>query len=120
MAMTQGCKRTNYSTEMFSFTIPFILPFRKLTVMDFMKKIVSESHETGKVTRPVTCKHDSTLQSVIHILASQSIHRIYTVDGQDRVIGVITLRDVISCYITEPSYHFDDYYGFAVKEMLNQ
>ncbi|XP_061338786.1 SNF1-related protein kinase regulatory subunit gamma-1-like [Gastrolobium bilobum] len=94
--------------------------FRNLTVMDFMNKIVSTSQETGKVTRPITCKPDSTLQSVIHTLASQSIHRIYAVDGQNEVVGVITLRDVISCFITEPSYHFDDYYGFAVKEMLNQ
>lgn len=87
--------------------------------MDYMKKIVSASHESGKVTRPITCKPDSTLQSVIHTLASQSIHRVYTVDEQDQVVGVITLRDVISCFINEPDYHFDDYYGFAVKEMLN-
>lgn len=87
--------------------------------MDFMKKIHSASHGTGKVTRPLTCKPDSTLESVIHTLSSQSIHRIYTVDGLDQVVGVITLRDVISCFISEPDYHFDDYYGFAVKEMLN-
>ncbi|CAL0315160.1 unnamed protein product [Lupinus luteus] len=94
--------------------------FRKLTVMDFMSKIASLNQEAGKVIRPITCKPDSTLQSVIHTLASQSIHRIYAVNEQEEVIGVITLRDVISCFITEPSYHFDDYYGFAVKEMLNQ
>ncbi|KAG5087801.1 hypothetical protein AAZX31_01G041600 [Glycine max] len=94
--------------------------FRKLTVMDFMKKIVSSSLQTGKVTQPITCKPDSTLQGVIHTLASQSIHRIYVVDGHDEVVGVITLRDVISCFVTEPPYNFDDYYGFAVKEMLNQ
>lgn len=89
-------------------------------MMEFMKKIVSASHEAGKLTRPITCKPDSTLHSVIHTLASQSIHRIYAVDGQDQVVGVITLRDVISCFITEPPYQFDDYYGFAVQEMLNQ
>ncbi|KAL5122301.1 SNF1-related protein kinase regulatory subunit gamma-1-like [Glycine soja] len=94
--------------------------FRKLTVMNFMNKIVSSSLQTGKVTQSITCKPDSTLQGVIHTLASQSIHRIYVVDGQDEVVGVITLRDVISCFVTEPPYNFDDYYGFAVKEMLNQ
>ncbi|KAJ1423602.1 CBS domain [Sesbania bispinosa] len=94
--------------------------FRKLTVMDFMKIITSVPQDEGKVTQPITCKPNSRLQSVIHTLASQSIHRIYVVDGQDEVVGVITLRDVISCFITEPTYHFDDYYGFAVKEMLNQ
>lgn len=89
-------------------------------MMDFMNKIASESLGPGKVTQPITCKPDSTLQGVIHTLSSQSIHRIYVVDGQDEVVGVITLRDVISCFVTEPPYHFDDYYGFAVKEMLNQ
>ncbi|OIW16903.1 hypothetical protein TanjilG_01768 [Lupinus angustifolius] len=94
--------------------------FRKLTVMDFMSEIASLNRDSRKVTRPITCKPDSTLQSVINNLASQSIHRIYAVNEQEEVIGVITLRDVISSFITEPSYHFDDYYGFAVKEMLNQ
>lgn len=88
--------------------------------MDFMDQIVSASHETGKVTQPITCKPDSTLQGVIHTLASKSIHRIYVVDEQDEVVGVITLRDVISCFVTEPAYHFDDYYGFAVQEMLSK
>ncbi|KAK7274748.1 hypothetical protein RIF29_15846 [Crotalaria pallida] len=94
--------------------------FRKLTVMDFISKIASLNQEAGKVIRPITCRLDSTLQTVIHTLASQSIHRIYAVNEQEEVLGVITLRDVISCFITEPDYHFDDYYGFAVKEMLNQ
>ncbi|CAJ1931723.1 unnamed protein product [Sphenostylis stenocarpa] len=94
--------------------------FRKLTVMDFMNEVVSSSLETGNFGQPITCKLDSTMQAVIHSLASQSIHRIHVVDGQDEVVGVITLRDVISCFVTEPPYHFDDYYGFAVKEMMSQ
>ncbi|KAK8472010.1 hypothetical protein PHAVU_002G089600 [Phaseolus vulgaris] len=95
--------------------------FRKLTVMDFMNKIVSSSLQTGNGShQPITCKPDATMQSVIHTLTSQSIHRIHVVDGQNEVVGVITLRDVISCFVTEPPYHFDDYYGFAVKEMLSQ
>ncbi|RDX73998.1 SNF1-related protein kinase regulatory subunit gamma-1-like protein, partial [Mucuna pruriens] len=94
--------------------------FRKLTVMDFMNKIASASQVTGKVIHPIACKPDAKLQDVIHTLASESIHRIYVVDGQDEVVGVITLRDVISCFVTDPPYSFDDYYGFAVEEMLNQ
>lgn len=90
-------------------------------MMDFLKRIVSSSLQTGNAShQPITCKPDSTLQSVIHTLASQSIHRIHVVDGQDELVGVITLRDVISCFVTEPPYHFDDYYGFAVKEIFIQ
>ncbi|KAI4328397.1 hypothetical protein L6164_020754 [Bauhinia variegata] len=94
--------------------------FRKLTVTDFMNTIVTATRQIGKVTQPITCKPNSTLGDVIHTLASQSVHRIYTINENDEVVGVITLRDVISCFITEPSYHFDDYFGFAVKEMLSQ
>ncbi|KAK9276779.1 hypothetical protein L1049_006315 [Liquidambar formosana] len=95
--------------------------FRQLTVKDFMDTIVSTAQETGKIVPPITCKLDSTLGTVIHILATKSVHRIYVVDGEeDEVVGVITLRDVISCFIFEPPNHFDSYFGFAVQEMLNQ
>uniref|UniRef100_A0A5B7BM74 Putative SNF1-related protein kinase regulatory subunit gamma-1-like n=1 Tax=Davidia involucrata TaxID=16924 RepID=A0A5B7BM74_DAVIN len=89
--------------------------FRKLTVMDFMNTIA------GKAVTPITCKLDSTFGSVIHTLASNSVHRIHVVAGEDdEVVGVITLRDVISCFISEPPNHFDNYFGFAVQETLNQ
>lgn len=86
-----------------------------------MNIVVSTTQETGKITPAITCKVNSTLGSVIHSLASKSVHRIYVVaDNEDEVVGVVTLRDVISCFIYEPPNHFDNYLGFAVKEMLNQ
>ncbi|CAN1321312.1 SNF1-related protein kinase regulatory subunit gamma-1-like [Linum perenne] len=94
--------------------------FRQLTVKDFMRTIAT--HENGKVMPPITCKLDATLGSVVHHLASKSVHRLYVVDdSQDEgVIGVITLRDVISCFIYEPPNHFDIYFGFSIKEVLNK
>lgn len=95
--------------------------FRQLTVMDFMNTVVSTTHDTGRVISPITCKLDSTLGSVIYSLASKSVHRIYVVTPEENeVVGVITLRDVISCFIHEPPNHFDNYFGFAVQEMLSQ
>ncbi|KAK6922054.1 CBS domain [Dillenia turbinata] len=94
--------------------------YRQLNVMDFINTITASSEETGKVKQPITCKLDSTLGSVIHSLASKSVHRIYVVGNEDEVIGIITLRDVISCFILEPSNHLDNYFGFAVKELLNE
>lgn len=86
-----------------------------------MSIIVSTTQETGKITPAITCEVNSTLGSVIHSLASKSVHRIYVVaNNEDEVVGVVTLRDVISCFIYEPPNHFDNYLGFAVKEMLNQ
>ncbi|XP_019076370.1 SNF1-related protein kinase regulatory subunit gamma-1-like isoform X1 [Vitis vinifera] len=95
--------------------------FRQLTVMDFMTTIASTTEEAGNVIQPMTCHLNSALGSVIHTLAAKSVHRIYVVAGQeDEVVGVITLRDVISCFIFEPPNHFDNYFGFTVKEMLNK
>ncbi|XP_028792536.1 SNF1-related protein kinase regulatory subunit gamma-1-like [Neltuma alba] len=90
--------------------------FRKLTVMDFLNTV---SPETGKINKPITCCLDASLGDVIHTLASERVHRIYAVCSEGEVTGVITLRDVISCFISEPPYHFDDYFGFAVEEILN-
>ncbi|XP_052184681.1 SNF1-related protein kinase regulatory subunit gamma-1-like isoform X2 [Diospyros lotus] len=95
--------------------------FRQLTVMGFMNTVASTSHDCGKVIAPITCRLDSTLGSVIQTLASKSVHRIYAVAGENNeIVGVITLRDVISCFIYEPPNHFDNYFGFALQEMLDQ
>ncbi|XP_008446319.2 SNF1-related protein kinase regulatory subunit gamma-1-like isoform X2 [Cucumis melo] len=94
--------------------------FRKLTVMDFIKTIVTLTHEIGKLAPPITCRLDSTLGSVIHSLASKSVHRIYVVADDEEVVGVITLRDVISCFIFEPPNYIINHFGFSAEEMLNQ
>ncbi|XP_074274544.1 SNF1-related protein kinase regulatory subunit gamma-1-like [Silene latifolia] len=95
--------------------------FRNLTVKDFIKTIASISQEVGKVMPAITCKVESTLGDVIHNLASKMVHRIYVVTGkEDEVVGVITLRDVISCFIFEPANYFDDYFGFSAKELLKK
>ncbi|XWS64297.1 hypothetical protein CRYUN_Cryun06bG0174100 [Craigia yunnanensis] len=94
---------------------------RQLTVKDFMNTVVSIGQEFGRLTPPITCKVDSTLASVIQSLATKLVHRIYVVaENENEVIGVITLRDVISCFIFEPPNYFDIHFGFSVTEMLNQ
>ncbi|XP_031505544.1 SNF1-related protein kinase regulatory subunit gamma-1-like [Nymphaea colorata] len=97
--------------------------FRQLTVTDFMDTIASitETEGANAAMKPaVTCRVDTTLGSVIETLATRHIHRVYVVNDEDEVTGVVTLRDVISCFIYEPPNHFDNYLGFAVKEMLNK
>ena len=96
------------------------LDFRKLTVMDFIKTVVMLIQDVGKLAPPIICKLDSTLGSVIHSLASKSVHRIYVVAADDEVVGVITLRDVISCFIFEPPNYIINNFGFSAEEMLNQ
>ncbi|XP_031125765.1 SNF1-related protein kinase regulatory subunit gamma-1-like [Ipomoea triloba] len=95
--------------------------FRQLTVNDFMNTAASATNEVGKINTPITCTTDSTLASVIDMLAFKQVHRIYVVKGTDNeIVGVITLRDVISCFIYEPPNFFDKYFGFSAKEMLGQ
>lgn len=84
-----------------------------------MNTVASATHDATKVATPITCKLGSTLSSVIDTLASKLVHRIYvTAEDDEEVVGVITLRDVISCFIYEPQNFFDNYFGFSAQEML--
>ncbi|OVA13309.1 CBS domain [Macleaya cordata] len=97
----------------------FFSNFRQLTVMDFINTIVSMTEESGRLVPPITCKPDASLGSVIETLASKRVHRVYVAGENNAAVGVITLRDVISCFIFEPHKHFDNYFGYAAKEILN-
>ncbi|KNA25535.1 hypothetical protein SOVF_003620 [Spinacia oleracea] len=94
--------------------------YRHLTVNDFMKTVTSMCQEAGRIMPPITCKSDTTLGDVIHSLASKSVHRIYVVAEEDEVIGVITLRDVISCFIYEPPNYYDEYLGYSAEVLLDR
>ncbi|KAJ0971312.1 hypothetical protein J5N97_019271 [Dioscorea zingiberensis] len=88
--------------------------FRQLTVMDFLNAM-------GASRSLVTCKSDDCLGIVIDRLASESSHRVYVVDGDDsELVGVVTLRDVISCFVYEPPGHFDAYFVFSMQDALSQ
>lgn len=67
---------------------------------------------------PPTCRADASLGSVIDSIASRITHRIYVVHDELEVIGVVTLRDVISCFIHEPPGYCDSYLASAA-EMIN-
>ncbi|KAI7738049.1 hypothetical protein M8C21_015207 [Ambrosia artemisiifolia] len=94
--------------------------FRKLTVKDFMNTIAATSEDNKKITSPITCKLGSTLGEVISTLASKCVHRVYVVGDANDVIGIITLRDVISCFITEPPNYVMEVQGTTVKEILSK
>ncbi|CAK7328472.1 unnamed protein product [Dovyalis caffra] len=91
--------------------------FRQHRVVDFMNTI-STTKETGRVVPPITCKPDATLGSLIHTLASKSVHRIYVVNQSEEVMGVITLRDVISCFVHEPPNHFNNHFSLSTKDYV--
>ncbi|XP_025818723.1 LOW QUALITY PROTEIN: SNF1-related protein kinase regulatory subunit gamma-1-like [Panicum hallii] len=93
--------------------------FRQLTVIEFMKTLGSTLPDSGNnclVQPPPTCAPDTSLGSVIDSIASRITHRIYVVDGDLEVVGVVTLRDVISCFIHEPPGYWDTYLASAILE----
>ncbi|XP_076907641.1 SNF1-related protein kinase regulatory subunit gamma-1-like [Bidens hawaiensis] len=94
--------------------------FRKLTVKDFMTTIAATSEENKKAVSPITCKLGFTLGEVISTLSTKCVHRIYVVSDANDVIGIITLRDVISCFITEPPNYIMEVHGAAVNELLSK
>ncbi|KAL6615024.1 hypothetical protein ACP70R_037294 [Stipagrostis hirtigluma subsp. patula] len=94
--------------------------FRQLTVIEFMKTLGSTLPDSGDkclVKPPPTCAPDASLGSVIDSIASRITHRIYVVDGDLEVIGVVTLRDVISCFIYEPPGYCDSYLASAMEKI---
>ena len=83
--------------------------------MDFLRSI---SHEES-VGGTVTCRPEASLGNVIDLLALKWVHRVYVVE-EEELIGLVTLRDVISCFIFEPIEHFDDSFGIALKELQSR
>lgn len=50
------------------------------------------------------------MKEVILMLDSKKIHRIYVIDENGLLEGVITLRDIISKLVHEPSNYFGDFF----------
>ncbi|CAI5527609.1 unnamed protein product [Closterium sp. Naga37s-1] len=65
----------------------------------------------GSMRPAVSCRHTDSLVSVIETLAGKGIHRVYVTDDHGRLQGVVTLRDIISRFVTEPEGYFDNFLG---------
>ncbi|KAL5717534.1 SNF1-related protein kinase regulatory subunit gamma-1 [Ranunculus cassubicifolius] len=62
----------------------------------------------------VTCTKENTIKEVIQKLDSEQIHRIYVVDEDGNLEGVITLRDIISKLVHEPRNYFGNFFDGVV------
>lgn len=87
---------------------------RSITANNFLTAVKHylEEHkkESPLMSGMVTCKKDDTLKDVIMKLDSMKIHRIYVVDGEGNLEGLITLRDIISKIVHEPRGYFGDFF----------
>ncbi|KAF7136458.1 hypothetical protein RHSIM_Rhsim08G0189400 [Rhododendron simsii] len=88
--------------------------YRSITAKNFLTAVRSYLDEHKEVSPllngMVTCGRDNTIKEVIVKLDSQKIHRIYVVDGEGNLEGVITLRDIISKLVHEPRGYFGDFF----------
>lgn len=66
--------------------------------------------ESPLMSGMITCRKDDTLKDVIMKLDSMKIHRIYIVDEDGNLEGLITLRDIISRIVHEPRGYFGDFF----------
>ncbi|KAH9617576.1 hypothetical protein KSS87_004014 [Heliosperma pusillum] len=88
---------------------------RHVSSKDFLvaSKKYREEHREGStpiLSGMVTCRKESTLNEVIRTLDKLKIHRIYVVDEDDNLEGLITLRDIISKLVHEPHNYFGDFF----------
>ncbi|EYU23127.1 hypothetical protein ABFS82_09G064400 [Erythranthe guttata] len=88
--------------------------YRSITAKNFVttvrRYLEEHQNESPFLSGMVTCKKDDTLKEVITKLDSMKIHRIYVVDEDGNLEGVITLRDIISKLVHEPRGYFGDFF----------
>lgn len=88
--------------------------YRYMTAKNFLTAIRHYLEEHAQSTPfssgMITCRRDDTLKEVIIKLDSVKIHRIYVVDEEGNLEGVITLRDIISKLVYEPPGYFGDFF----------
>lgn len=90
------------------------LDCRSITAKNFVtsvKKYLEDNQKASPlVSDMITCRKEDTLKDAIIKLDSKEIHRIYVVDEEGNLEGVITLRDIISRIVHEPHGYFGDFF----------
>lgn len=88
--------------------------YRSITAKNFLTAVrsYSEKHKEAplRLSEMITCKKDHTIKEMILLLDSKKIHRVYVVDDDGNLEGVITLRDIISRLVHEPRGYFGDFF----------
>lgn len=94
-----------------------------ITARNFLTAVrhyLEEQHQNSPLlTGMVTCNRQNTLKEVIIKLDSMKIHRIYVVDDEGNLDGVITLRDIISKLVHEPRNYFGDFFDGILPHPAN-
>ncbi|OMO71678.1 Cystathionine beta-synthase, core [Corchorus olitorius] len=88
--------------------------YRSITAKNFLLAVRKylENHDKSSpmLSGMITCKKDDTIKELIETLDTEKIHRVYVVDDDGNLEGVITLRDIISRLVHEPRGYFGDFF----------
>ncbi|KAI3820672.1 hypothetical protein L1987_08220 [Smallanthus sonchifolius] len=88
--------------------------YRSITAKNFVTSVKRYLEDNQKasplVSDMITCRKEDTLKDAITKLDSKEIHRIYVVDEEGNLEGIITLRDIISRIVHEPHGYFGDFF----------
>ncbi|XP_019708033.2 SNF1-related protein kinase regulatory subunit gamma-1 [Elaeis guineensis] len=92
--------------------------YRSITAKDFVTSVKKyfEEHQDASpmLMNVITCNRDDTIKDIILKLDAEKRQRIYVVDKEDNLEGVITLRDIISRLVHEPHGYFGDFFDGVV------
>ncbi|BAF07142.1 SNF1-related protein kinase regulatory subunit gamma-1 [Oryza sativa Japonica Group] len=83
--------------------------YRTLTAQEFIANARQSSGE--KQMNIVTCKKEESIKEIIFKLDAEKRQRIYVVDEQGNLDGLITLRDIIAKLVYEPPGYFGDFFN---------
>jgi HSP20 family molecular chaperone IbpA/CBS domain-containing protein len=73
----------------------------------YLDVVAGDSSENSAIT----CRPTDTMATVITRMVQSKIHRIYLVDGDEHLVRVISLRDVLTKFVKEPEGYFGRYFG---------
>jgi CBS domain-containing protein len=75
-----------------------------------VKNNLEHQDDSPMLTSIITCKRNDTIKDIILSLDAKEKQRIYVVNEEENLEGVITLRDIISRLVHEPHGYFGDFF----------
>ena len=90
---------------------------RTLTAREFIASARQSSGE--KQMSIITCTREDNMKEIILKLDAEKRQRIYVVDGEGNLDGLITLRDIIAKLVYEPPGYFGDFFNGVIPMPQN-
>lgn len=96
---------------------------RSVTAKDFLTAVRTHLHikqdSSSILGGVIACQKNDTIEDIILKLDNTKIQRIYVVNGEGDLEGVVTLRDIISKFVQEPPGYFGDFFYGVVPSPGN-